>query len=102
MMTNLGRCGIFVQFQIKIVHPLQEMILERKTIWMTEAVGPGSLETGCKIKHTKKALHSKLSLKSTLVFSVMYRRRGHQSDVQNSEGTGVVIILDVRALHSQT
>lgn len=77
--------------------------MNRKIIWMTAAVGLGSPPAESKMKYKKKAVYSKLLLKSPLVFSVMYKRRGHQSGVRNSERTGVVIILEmgVRALHSQ-
>lgn len=96
-MTNVGRRELFVQFQIKnpIIRDDHEQgdNLEDRSL--------GSLHTG---RVQDEIKNSQLLLKSTLVFSVMYRRRGHQSDVENSERTGMVIIseMGVRALHSQT
>lgn len=57
--------------------PLSEIIVSGKTIWMTAAAA-GRVRD--EITENRKLL-----LKSTLVLSVMCRRRGHQSDVERTQ-----------------
>lgn len=85
-MTNVGRRELFVQFQIK--NPIIRDDHEQGDNLEDGSSGPGV--TAGRVQDEIK--NSKLLLKSTLVFSVMYRRRGHQSDAENSEQTGMVII----------
>lgn len=70
-----GEVNYLSNFWLKT--PLSEIIVSGKTIWMTAAAA-GRVRD--EITENRKLL-----LKSTLVLSVMCRRRGHQSDVERTQ-----------------
>lgn len=87
-----GDVNYLFNFSSKLCEPIVRDDHEQEDNLDDRSSGPGVTAGGVwdEIKKT-----SKLLLKSSLVFSVMYRGRGHESGVENSERIRVVIISEM-------
>lgn len=95
MITNAGRRELVVNCKLKTL--LSEMIMNRKTIWMTDVVGWGSLKAHYwvqdEIRRGKKKQHtSNYSLKAPLSFLWCTGEETIREMLRTQERTGVIIL----------